>query len=207
MNCVGCHKKIKTGEFVTLNGGALVRTKNDGIGRDGLIRKPKYGLESISASMGDKNLLGFLSVHNHFDSKKNYRSFTISHDAPNGQFEFYACSHKCLANFMTRQIMLLRKLDRVKKISLARSSKVDKLDLWVDKVLKILGHGDALVTDMSTLWDFFDIFNNNEDKEKKLLSKWEKKLGFPVKGSDYIWKVAQKFKDGSYDSYWRAKKK
>jgi len=168
MDCVGCHKKLKKGEFVTLNGGALVRTKTGG-------------------RMGD-NLLGFLTVNNHFDSKKNYRSMTLAQDEKNGQFEFYACSHKCLAGFMSRNILLLGKMDKIKKIELAPSGKVRKWEFWVDSILHIIGFPGALVTDESRLYDFFSMGQKSEDK---LLQKWEKKLGFKIKDSDPIWKVAE----------------
>jgi hypothetical protein len=172
MNCVGCHKKIRKGEFVTLNGGAMVKTKT-------------------GAMMGDKNLLGFLTVNNHFDSKHNYRSMSLSHDAPNGQFEFYACSHKCLADFMVRDIMMLAKLEKIKKIEIAPSKKIEKLGKWVDQVLKIIGFPEALVTDESSLFDFFDMTSKEKD-EDILLTKWGKKLGFKVKGTDKIWQVADR---------------
>lgn len=45
MNCVGCYKKLKKGEFVTMNGGAMIKTKT-------------------GAVMGGKNLLGFLDISN-----------------------------------------------------------------------------------------------------------------------------------------------
>ena len=61
MNCVGCYKKLKKGEFVTMNGGAMIKTKT-------------------GAVMGGKNLLGFLAINNHFDSKKNYRSLYIANE-------------------------------------------------------------------------------------------------------------------------------
>jgi len=167
MKCVGCLESIKKGEFVVMNGGAMVGTKT-------------------MARMGDKNLLGFLNINNHFDSKKNYKSLNLSSDASYGQFEFYACSHKCLADFMTRQIMLLKKRDKIKKFEMAPSNKVKKLELWVKQVLKIIGHPDALVTDMSTIWDFIDT-----DENEKFLPKWSKKLGFKISGDDYIWEIAR----------------
>lgn len=86
MNCINCKKKLKKGEFVTLNGGAMVKTKT-------------------GATMGDKNLIGFLTINNHFDSIKNYRSMSLGLDHPNGQFEFYACTHKCLAGFLTNRVI------------------------------------------------------------------------------------------------------
>ena len=67
--CINCKKPLKRGEFVTLNGGAMIKTKT-------------------GATMGDKNLFGFLTVNNHFDSKKNYQSLDIISNCSTGQFEF-----------------------------------------------------------------------------------------------------------------------
>jgi len=94
--CINCKKKLEPGEFVVLNGGAMIKTKT-------------------GAMMGDKRHLGFLTVNNHFDSKKNYRSMIIADNCQSGQFEFYACSHKCLADFISKQIMALEKIDKIKK--------------------------------------------------------------------------------------------
>jgi hypothetical protein len=107
MKCVGCRKPLKKGEFVVLNGGAMVKTKTGAI-------------------MG-KNLRGFLHIHNHFDSKKNYQTMIVADGGSNGQFEFYACSHKCLANFITQNIMHLEKIPKYKKIMMASSTKTDKV--------------------------------------------------------------------------------
>jgi hypothetical protein len=177
MKCVGCYKEIKKGEFVVMNGGALVKTKT-------------------GARMGD-NLDGFLTIHNHFDSKKNYKSMNLAFNKPNGQFEFYACSHKCLAKYMTRNIMLLEKLNKIKKIEMAPSKKVKKAGKWVDLVLEAIGFKRALVTDESRIFDFFD-FGSDQKREDKLLSKWSKKLGFKIKEDDRIWKVAEKLSKGNY---------
>lgn len=106
--CVGCKKKLKKGEFVVLNGGAMIKTRT-------------------GAMMGDHRHIGFLTVQNHFDSKKNYRSIIIAQDAPNGQFEFYACSHKCLVDFISKSIMHLAKFDLIKKIELAPQSKLGRI--------------------------------------------------------------------------------
>jgi hypothetical protein len=89
MNCINCKGRLARGEFIVFNGGAMVKTGKN------------------SATMGDKNLLGFLSISNHFDSKKDYRSTMIADKCKNGQFEFYACSHKCLADYLHSHIMSL----------------------------------------------------------------------------------------------------
>jgi hypothetical protein len=170
MNCIGCHKKIKKGEFVTLNGGAMVKTKS-------------------GAEMGGKDLSGFLVINNHFDSKKDYRSMSLAQNGPNGQFELYACSHRCLEHYLTRQITVLKLFSKIRKIVSVSNEKIKNLQPFVKMVLNVLGHPEALVTDMSTIWDFVEI-----DEEEKIPKKWSEKLGINVKGSDYIWKIADKLR-------------
>jgi hypothetical protein len=169
--CIGCKKALKPGEFVVLNGGAMIKTKT-------------------GAVMGDKKHLGFLTVQTHFDFKKNYRSLTIVDKAPNGQFEFYACSHKCLANFMSKQIMFLDKLDKAvkgKKIVMAPQTKVEEIGLaHCLKVVRMMGFKNALITDESTVGDF-------SDGTQGFIDKLNKKFPFPfkVEESDFIWEVAK----------------
>ena len=172
--CVGCRKPLKKGEFVVLNGGAMVKTKT-------------------GAAMGDKSLLGFLTINNHFDSKKNYRTFIIADNAANGQFEFYACSHKCLVNFLTRPIMHMSRLSRIKKFELAPQSKVDAVgEEWCRKVVNFLGVKRSLITDESIVADFLcttDAYRSNKDLEKIARG-----VGIKIKELDYIWQVAKKLK-------------
>lgn len=175
--CIGCKKTLKKGDFVVMNGGALVGTKT-------------------GATMGDKNHMGFLSVQNHFDSKKNYQTLSIVDNGPNGQFEFYACSHKCLADFLSRQVMLLEKMCEIKKIVMAPQTKLGKIGYeWGQKVVKLLGYKGALITDESTVEDFLVTGSRLLDPYIKKLSK---KFGFPIKASDYIWQLAKKLKYGNH---------
>lgn len=178
MKCIGCFKEIKKGEFVTLNGGAMVRTKS-------------------GAEMGGKDLLGFLVVNTHFDSKKNYKSMSLVPDGPNGQFELYACSHKCMIKYFTRQVEILEKIGKFKKIVIESDNKIKRFRPWVDRILQIIGYPGALVTNKSTIWDFTGIvFERCRDKKKvqeQSILKWSKKLGFKIKGEDYIWKIAEQY--------------
>jgi hypothetical protein len=176
--CVNCNKKLN-GDFVVLNGGALRKTKGGG------------------ATL-DKNLEGFFSVNNHFDSEKNYRSFILTDKTPNGQFEFYACSHKCLIKFLTSKIESLGKIDKAvknKKFDIAPSRKIDRAGpVWVEDVITALGFKGALVTDESTVYDFIP-FGSTHKQEEEYLKKISKKLGFPVKNEDYIWEIAEQLKN------------
>lgn len=176
MNCVGCKKSLKNGEFVVLNGGAMIKTKTGAI-------------------MGDKRHLGFLTVHNHFGSKKNYQSLSITDKSPNGQFEFYACSHKCLADFLTRHIMHLSKINKFEKFEIAPCIKTKKVgEYWWREVVARMGFKGALITDESAVFDFMGAFDNDK-QEKVFLQKISKKLGFPVKANDRVWQLAKKLKE------------
>jgi hypothetical protein len=111
-NCVNCKKVLPKGEFVVLNGGALRKTKGGG-------------------ATIDRNLEGFLHIANHFDSKKNYRSFFLADETPDGQFNFCACSLKCLKNYFVKQFDHMKKLDKAikaKKFEMAPTKKIGKID-------------------------------------------------------------------------------
>jgi hypothetical protein len=177
LKCIGCKKTLKK-EYVVLNGGAL--------------------LVGTTTKFIGKNLRGFLSINNHF--KNNYRSFLLAHDCPNGQFKFYACSHKCLADFMHKSIMHLNKFDKIKKVEIAPDDKLEKIGYeWVDKVVQIMGFKGALVTNESTVEDFCCDFGYQEYQEQEdlFLKKLEKKFDFQVKIKDFIWQIAKKYKSKS----------
>ena len=176
MKCVGCNKVLPKGEFVVLSGGALRKTR--------------------TGSVIDKNLVGFLSVTNHFDSQRNYRSMYLSMDAKNGQFEFYACTHKCLLKFLTKYVQHLSKIDKAvkyKKIVMAPVKKINKVgEEPVRAVLKLMGFPEAMVTDMSRLCDFY-AFDGQKEQDRSL-ERLSKKLGFKVDIDDHIFQIAEKYK-------------
>ena len=170
--CVDCKKEIEPGEFVVLNGGALVKTKT-------------------GAKMGDKNMLGFLSVSSHFDSRNNYHGLTLADQAPSGQFEFYACSYECLANFLHKSVMHLKKLETI-KFEKAPTKIIDKIPpKYIREILKVLKHPEALITDESIVRDFLSPICT-DSKLDSLLEKLSQKAGFNVKPTDRIWQVAKK---------------
>jgi len=77
-----------------------------------------------------------------------------------------------------------------KKIVIASQDKCNKIESKVNKLLKLLGHKDALVTDESIIGDFLDIFDKK--RREKQLKTFSKKIGFKVKPRDFIYKVAEK---------------
>ena len=82
---------------------------------------------------------------------------------------------------------------KIKKIELASQNKIDKLQPYIDKVLKALGHPEALVTDESMVCDFLDIFD--KDERVKQVKKAHKKIGVNIFPGDYIWEVAERIKN------------
>lgn len=176
--CVNCRKVLPKGEFVVLNGGALRKTKGGG-------------------ATIDRNLEGFLHIVNHFDSKKNYRSFFLADETPDGQFNFCACSLKCLKNYFIKQFDHMEKLDKAikaRKFEMAPTKKIDRAGpLWINKILSIIGFRRALVTDESTVGDFIS-FEKGPKEELVFLKKLSKKLGFTVIADNFIWELAEKYK-------------
>jgi hypothetical protein len=79
------------------------------------------------------------------------------------------------------------------KFQLANQDKIKELQPYIDKVLKALGHSEALVTDESMVADFVNVFSGKSAVLKDL-KKISKKLNFSVSSSDYIWQVAEKVK-------------
>lgn len=75
------------------------------------------------------------------------------------------------------------------QVTCARSSRINDLRKWVDKVLDAIGHPEALVTDLSTCGDFWD--RDGREAEAQTLSK---KLGFRVSPSDRLIDVAGKLR-------------
>ncbi len=86
----------------------------------------------------------------------------------------------------------------IKKFELAPQDKVDDLQLYVDQVLKALGHPDALATDESYISDFLPFIGSMGRKEAfEKFSKKMKKLGIEVKFEDSIIEVAERLRNKS----------
>jgi hypothetical protein len=81
-------------------------------------------------------------------------------------------------------------------IELAPQSKIDQLDpdnKYVPKILKALGHSEALITDESEIYHFMCFFCSKKENEKEL-KKISKKLGVEVNENDYLTEVIEKLK-------------
>ena len=82
-----------------------------------------------------------------------------------------------------------------RKFEMASAERVAELGDYIGIVLDALGHSEALVTDESQLFDFFDIFNEGEENIK-LIGLLSKKLGVEIHNdSETVVDIAQKLKD------------
>jgi hypothetical protein len=69
------------------------------------------------------------------------------------------------------------------KIELAENGKIEELREYVDEVLELIGFPEALVTDLSQVWNFTE-----DGQELKAIAE---RLGFTVDDNDYIWELAE----------------
>jgi len=82
------------------------------------------------------------------------------------------------------------------QINLATSEKVGQLHYYVDLVLDALGHPEALVTDESRLSDFLIgyLFSCKSEDDSRLKDLQEY-LAIEINHDDYIWKIAERYKN------------
>ena len=82
------------------------------------------------------------------------------------------------------------------KFELAAQDKVNELRPYIDKILKALGHSEALVTDESYITDFMPFLGSMGGKEVfEKFSKKMKKMGIEVKLEDSVIEVAERLKN------------
>jgi len=70
----------------------------------------------------------------------------------------------------------------------AETDKVEELEEYIDELLVLVGHPEAMVTDRSILWDFF---GNDAEAAADDLSGW---LGFKVYRNTYLVDIAKEMK-------------
>lgn len=85
-----------------------------------------------------------------------------------------------------------RKITKDTKFELADQDKTEALDKYITKIMKALGHSEALVTDESLISDYLDIFDDL--RRKKQLDKAKKIIKVDIFPGDYIWEVAERMK-------------
>lgn len=77
---------------------------------------------------------------------------------------------------MTEEELRAKLDDPNLEIRLAATDDVDALESWVDVVLEALEHPEALVTDLSAIWDF-QPFNATKAEKEQWLAGVQAKLG------------------------------
>jgi len=85
-----------------------------------------------------------------------------------------------------------------KKIMFASEQEVQRLAKYVEKVLKVFGHPEAWVSDLSSVADFLCCFSTEKEQSAKL-RKFAKAFGFEVEMSDLVWKVAERLQKAEKD--------
>jgi hypothetical protein len=81
----------------------------------------------------------------------------------------------------------------IETIVLANQKKSIALETEIENILEVLGFPGSLVTDLSEIGDFIDIYATEEEKEMAL-SKIEEQFGVTVDIIDYIVDVAERIK-------------
>ena len=76
-------------------------------------------------------------------------------------------------------------IKKIKKITFASRKKVSKYEEELHKILKLLGHPEALITDLSSIGDFAP--------KKSTIKKIEKLIGDTVLEADLLVDIAKKF--------------
>jgi hypothetical protein len=77
-------------------------------------------------------------------------------------------------------------IKKIKKITFASRGKVSKYEEELHKILKLLGHPEALITDLSSIGDFAP--------KKSTIKKIEKLIGDIVLETDLLVDIASKFR-------------
>jgi len=80
-----------------------------------------------------------------------------------------------------------------KRFELASQTNVNELQPYIDRVLKALGHSEALVTDESVVWDMLEVFSDEKNMQKQL-DKAHKILGVNINSNDLIITVAERLR-------------
>ena len=98
-----------------------------------------------------------------------------AHDIP--QFDCIDCS----------KVVTIRQAAVDGRIELVSTVLIDALESYVELVVSVLGHPEALVTDLSTIGDF-----GLDDDERSVASD---RLGLALSDDDYVYEIARRFRD------------
>jgi hypothetical protein len=98
----------------------------------------------------------------------------------------------CMAKLSPKEATALIRRIKPENIKLAPQVEITALEPFVDRVLNIIGHPEALVTDESIVGHFLPIFPDERPAE---LARLAQKLGFPVESRDTITDIALKLRN------------
>jgi len=87
----------------------------------------------------------------------------------------------------------LRKLPKFIRFEIADDTNAMALRPYVMRVVKALGHGEAMVTDESMVLDFLDVFMSKAGKVEAVYEA-SKKLGVDIDLHDRVWEAADRLK-------------
>jgi hypothetical protein len=80
------------------------------------------------------------------------------------------------------------------KIESAETDKVSEVEDIIERILDVVGHPEAYVTDESMISDFFDIGLDKKGKAKEI-ERVRKCLGVDVSIDDYLFEIALRMKE------------
>ena len=88
----------------------------------------------------------------------------------------------------------MKKIDhkKTKEIELVSQEKVEIYAKEIEKLLKAMGHPEALVTDESLVSDFLDIFDKQE--RMKQIEKIKKQIKIDIFPGDFLWEIAKRMR-------------
>lgn len=87
------------------------------------------------------------------------------------------------------------------KYELAEQDNVERLTPYVDLVLSVLGHREALVTDQSSVGDFICMYSL-QDQQAQQLALLKTLTGREVCLSDLLWQLAQELETRNHKVQW-----
>lgn len=81
-----------------------------------------------------------------------------------------------------------------KPIIIAEQDAIDSFPNGVARILDVLGHPEALVTDLSQVFDFLSHFGDEADNQREnaeMLAKLSELAGREVRKNSYLWEIAR----------------
>ncbi len=73
------------------------------------------------------------------------------------------------------------------KVKFPPQELIGKLRPQMERIMRVIGHPEAFITDESIVSDFF---GSNDYEPEEMLEMMEQELGVPVSHEDFLWMVA-----------------